>query len=619
MSPAASCGLCRQDHDPLKGSFWGPKGPLKEADTGIEYRILGSLEAAEDGRPIALGGSKQRALLALLLLHANRAVSRDRLIDELWDGSPPDTASTALQVHVSQLRKAVGRDSIVTQAPGYFARVEPGCLDLERFEQLVADSRGLDADGSSEMLQEALGLWRGPPLADVDDSVARPERAQLEEQRASAVEQRIDADLELGRHAELLPELEALVREEPLRERRRAQLMLALYQSGRQAEALEVYRRGRTLLAGELGLEPGEELRRLEKGILEHDPALAPSPPPPRAEPPAVGTRRPGRARLAVAAGAILLAGAIAAIVLGVTGGSDAVTVEPNSVAAVDPETGRVDAAVPIGGHPAAIAVGEGAVWVANPDQQTLVRIDPETKAVTSIGLGTRVADVAVGFGSVWVAGGNGETVTRIDPKENVPEASIVLGGGGGGVLPRPVFLVATGAGSVWATRGNTLLRIDPDTNEARTWLTVNNPQGLVAGRGAVWVTQLNERVLRIDTTTPKVTAERDLSELGQFPVLHHGSLWLIGYGDRKPDVLHLDSTTLAPQGAIPFTVAGYPAGLSAGAGALWTVGPNSGYLCRIDPSSELATRVVWVAPHPISVAAGEGAVWIGTQRERVR
>ena len=395
--------------------------------------------------------------------------------------------------------------------------------------------------------------------------------------------------------------------------------MLALYHSGRQAEALDVYRQGRTLLAEELGLEPGEELRRLEKGILEHDPALAPPPPPPRPEPPAVGTRRRGRARLAVVAGAILLAGAIAAIVLGITGGSDAVTVEPNSVAAVDPETGRVEAAVPIGGHPAAIAVGEGAAWVANPDQQTLVRIDPKTKAVTSIGLGIRVADVAVGFGSVWVAGGNGESLTRIDPKENVPQASIDLGGGGGGVLPRPVFLVATGAGSVWATRGNTLLRIDPDTNEARTWLTVNKPQGLVAGRGAVWVTQLNEHVLRIDTNTPKITAERDLSELGQFPVLYRGSLWLIGYGERKPHVWHLDSTTLTPQAAIPFTVAGYPAGLSAGAGALWTVGPNSGYLWRIDPSSELATRVVWVAPHPISVAAGEGAVWIGTQRERIR
>ena len=207
--------------------------------------------------------------------------------------------------------------------------------------------------------------------------------------------------------------------------------MLALYQSGRQAEALDVYRRGRTLLAEELGLEPGEELRRLEKGDPRARSGSGPAAASGEPSPPAVGTRRPGRARLAVVAGAILLAGAIAAIVLGVTGGSDAVTVEPNSVAAVDPDTGKVEAAVPIGGHPAAIAVGEGAVWVANPDQQTLVRIDPKSKAVTSIGLGTRVADVAVGFGSVWVAGGNGETLTRIDPKQNVPEASIDLGAGG--------------------------------------------------------------------------------------------------------------------------------------------------------------------------------------------
>ena len=209
---AASCGLCRQDHEPLKGLFPDAKGLLKEARTGIEFRILGSLEALENGRPLALGGSKQRALLALLLLHANRVVSRDRLIDELWDGSPPETASTALQVHVSQLRKALGHDVIVTQAPGYLVRVEPGALDLDRFDLLSQEAQGLDAQGSAERLREALALWRGPALADLDESIARPERAQLEERRASAVEQRIAVELELGLHDELVPELEALVR-----------------------------------------------------------------------------------------------------------------------------------------------------------------------------------------------------------------------------------------------------------------------------------------------------------------------------------------------------------------------------------------------------------------------
>src|SRR4029078_1972898 len=148
----------------------------------MEFRILGPLEVRDGDRVLKLGGAKQRALLALLLFHANRVVSRDRLIDELWGGSPPDTASTALQVHVSQLRKAVGRDAIVTQAPGYLVRLEPGCLDLERFEQLVADARVLGAEGSSEKLGAALGLWRGPPLADLDDSVARPAGAPREEE-----------------------------------------------------------------------------------------------------------------------------------------------------------------------------------------------------------------------------------------------------------------------------------------------------------------------------------------------------------------------------------------------------------------------------------------------------
>jgi DNA-binding SARP family transcriptional activator len=559
-------------------------------------------------------------LLALLLLHANRVVSRDRLIDELWDGSPPDTASTALQVHVSQLRKALGHDAIATQAPGYMVRVEPGALDLEQFEQLVKDAQGEKPETAAEKLREALVLWRGPAFADLDDSVARAERAQLEEQHASALEQRVEADLELGRHVELVPELESLVREDPLRERRRAQLMLALYRSGRQADALDAYRSGRKLLADELGLEPGGELRQLEKAILEHDPALAPPAAPPRRSTTPEERRRRllSRSRLAVVVGALLLAGALAGIIIAVSGGSDAVVVEANSVAAVSPKSGKVVADVPIGGPPVALALGAGGVWVANGEKQTIVRIDPESKkVVATIGLGIPVTDIAFGFGSVWVAGGNAETLIRIDPKQNAVEAEVDLGRKGG-LVPQPVFLVATGAGSVWVTRGNKLLRIDPETDEARTWLGVNRPQGLAAGAGAVWVTQQNEHVLRIDATTPKITADEDLSELPQFPVRYGGSLWLIGYGE-KPHVWRLDPTTLIPQTSIPFRISGYPFELTGGTRALWTVGPDSGFLWRIDSGTELATRVVRIGHHPISVAEGEGAVWVGTQKERLR
>ena len=257
----------------------------------MEFRILGPLEVEDEGRLLKLGGAQQRAVLALLLLHANDVVPRERLIDELWGGEPPDTARTALQVHVSQLRKLLGSDRIETRSPGYALHVEPGELDLERFQDLVAQARRLEPATAAGSLRQALNMWQGPPLAELEGHpFARRERLRLEELRLAAVEERIEADFRLGRHAQLVPELEQLVAEHPLRERLRGQLMLALYLSGRQAEALEAYRQGQRLLADELGLEPGEELRRLEKAILAQDPALAAPAPEPRAREVPTGT-----------------------------------------------------------------------------------------------------------------------------------------------------------------------------------------------------------------------------------------------------------------------------------------------------------------------------------------
>jgi DNA-binding SARP family transcriptional activator len=232
----------------------------------VEFRVLGPLEVIDDGRAVPLGGARQRALLAILLTRANEVVSTDRLIDDLWGDSPPKTAANTVQFYVSQLRKLLGSDRIVTKAPGYAIRVEPGELDLERFEQLAAE-------GSS---REALGLWHGAPLADFAyEAFAQAEIARLEELRLAVLEQRIDADLVHGRHAELVGELERLVAEHPLRERLRGQLMLALYRTGRQAEALEAYQATRRALVDELGIEPSPALQELEKAILRQDPALA--------------------------------------------------------------------------------------------------------------------------------------------------------------------------------------------------------------------------------------------------------------------------------------------------------------------------------------------------------
>jgi DNA-binding SARP family transcriptional activator len=231
----------------------------------MEFRILGPLEVLSDRHAVDLGGAKQRALLAALLLDANNVVSRDRLVGALWEDDPPETAPKALQVYVSGLRKVLGKERLQTKAHGYVVEVKPGELDLDRFRELRESGR----------LADALALWRGPPLADFAGSrFARTEIARLEDLRLACLEARIDRDLSEGRDAELTGELEALVAEHPLRERLRGQLMVALYRSGRQAEALEAYQAARRALVDELGIEPGRELRDLHQRILNQDPEL---------------------------------------------------------------------------------------------------------------------------------------------------------------------------------------------------------------------------------------------------------------------------------------------------------------------------------------------------------
>jgi DNA-binding SARP family transcriptional activator len=242
----------------------------------LEFRILGPLEVLVDDRPLALGGIRQRAVLVALLLEARRVVPADRLVSSLWGEQPPKTASTSLHNLVSQLRKQLGSDVLVTQAPGYMLRVPSDEIDAYRFERTLTDARRLPPEERRERLEHALGLWRGPPLAEFAfEDFAQAEIRRLEELRLVALGERIEADLELGREGDVVAELEALVREHPLRETFRRQLMLALYRSGRQAEALEVYQDARARFVGELGIEPGPELRQLQAEILRHDAVLA--------------------------------------------------------------------------------------------------------------------------------------------------------------------------------------------------------------------------------------------------------------------------------------------------------------------------------------------------------
>jgi DNA-binding SARP family transcriptional activator len=242
----------------------------------LEFRILGPLEVVGEHGPVRLGGPKQRATLAILLLNVNRVVSVDRLADELYSGAAPVTAVTQVQRQISELRKALGAESLIeTRSPGYVIRLQPDQLDLHRFERLAAEAARGEPRLAVELLREALDLWRGGPLADLAyESFARTATERLEEIRLAAIEQRIEAELALARHAEVTPELEQLVAEHPFRERLRGQLMLALYRSGRQTEALEVYRKTRKGLAEEFGIEPTVALRELERAILAQDRSL---------------------------------------------------------------------------------------------------------------------------------------------------------------------------------------------------------------------------------------------------------------------------------------------------------------------------------------------------------
>src|SRR5581483_8391105 len=257
----------------------------------MEFRILGTLAVLEQAEPLDLGGAKQRALLALLLLNGNRPVSADRLVEALWGEEPPRTARKAVQVYVSQLRKALGGDRIRTEAAGYVLDVRDDEFDAGRFERLAATGRP----------REALALWRGPPLAEFAyQPFAEAEARRLEELRLACVEDRLDEDLAAGRHAQVVGELETLVAEQPLRERLRSQQMLALYRCGRQAEALEAYQDARRALVDALGIDPSPELQRLQRAILNHDDALAATPapepgPPERPSLPAAANRLIGR------------------------------------------------------------------------------------------------------------------------------------------------------------------------------------------------------------------------------------------------------------------------------------------------------------------------------------
>lgn len=630
----------------------------------MEYRILGPLEVLDGDRPVALGTAKERALLAVLLLHANEAVSRDRLIDELWGERPPATAAKAVQVYVSQLRKAlaVNGGAIATRTDGYVLEVDTDRFDSARFEQLVAEANSCasqDPEAAVRLLRLGLGLWRGKALAGLrfeSHSAGQVER--LEELRLAARTAAIDLDLALGRHADVIGELEELVAEHPLKERLRSQLMLALYRSGRQADALRVYRDARETLVETLGIEPGLSLQRLEREILTHDPALElpaarPSGSPesaPEREPPAPPLRieapRLWRRRFVGALVAALLV-AIIGVALVLTRSAETSPLSPlqalapDSVAVIDPETNVAYAQIPVGGRPAGIAVGEGAVWVGNSSEHTLLRIDPVRRRVARrIGLGVKPSLVAVGAGSVWVASDESNVLLRIDPLFNRVRNTIDLDRARGRVALPPPVDVAVGGGAVWVAHGvgaavscsaivcgDVVSRVSVRSAAATARIRVSSTNKVAFGDGALWSLSgpdgRNEPIgslARIDPGTNALAWATRMPRVGRViaPVglaVGEGAIWVIKHKIRMTDGALFEFDPATGRLATVLRIADNPWDVTAGADAVWIL-TKHGTVVRVDPATSTVVRSIPLgrAPrtaYPEEIAVGEGAVWV--------
>ena len=601
----------------------------------MDYRILGSFEVRVDGRRAALGGEKPQALLAILLLHRNEAVSADRLIDDLWGDAAPASALPTLRAYVSRLRKALNgagespsgkRDSgsgspdgfLLTQGRGYLLRVALGDLDLERFQDLAERGRDAlasgDAGEAASLLREALGVWRGPPLPEFAyEPFAQAAIAQLEELRLAAIEDRVEADLALGRSRELVGELRDLVARYPLRERLRGQLMLALYRSGRQAEALESYRAFRRQLSEELGLEPGPAVQQLEHAILNHDrvldvPVVAASsgerePGPTRRD----GSRR-GRRPLLALAGAVLGAIALSATVIVLTRGESrhAAVIPGNSVGAISPEGDRARAAVPLEASPSAMVAGDGPLWVVNYNAGAVSRIDPASHAVVqTIQVGPSPSGLALGAGAVWVTNSSGGTVSRIDPAVNRVVQTVQVGNGPSGVAVR--------GAAVWvANRSDgTLSRVNAITGEVTDTVALGgDPTGVTAGAGAVWVSEnAARRVLRVDPQRDQVTASINVGAGPTAIAAGFGSVWVANSLDGT--ISRIDPQTEAVTATIP--VGDGAGAIAVGAGAVWITSQYAGTVSAVDPAANVVKRTITVGTRPQALAFSNGVVWIGT------
>ena len=628
----------------------------------MEFRILGPLEVVENGNPIALGTLKERLVLGVLLLHANEFVSRERLIDDLWGEAPPPTARKAVNVYLSKLRKTLGRDGndpIATASGGYRLRVEPEMLDAARMQLLVAEARDLVSKGelqrAADSFGDALSLWRGPTLAGLQlEARGRDEVAQLDELRLAVLMDRIDCELALGRQEQVLGELNVLVREHPLRERLRAQQMLALYRAERQAEALEAYGEARRTLVDDLGIEPSEALQRLQQAILRHDRSLETAegtaavnglnpvwaaPPPTRGTDADVGEdrspsrRRPRRWRFALAGVVLLAASAVTAAILSDSAGG-APRIVPNSLVQLDPRTGKPILVKQVGVEPEPIAITPTAIWTL--DDNEVSRLDLHTHNVdTSPVTSHSGSPFAISFdkeGNAWVTS---SSESPYPPPVNAFVTEVPRGSGvtSPGVIDpgkqplQPVALPlkmagneAIGAHRLWVIAGphgplpgdNRLAVLNVQTLELTSLSLDEHATAIAYGDDTVWVgtygggggTPDDSRLegIRAGQSEPlKTVLEKHGADWGPLSIaVGDGAVWVVTYSTRQLFKINPITGQIEHRLDLSAEQAG---SVAVGAGAVWAVGAHS--IIKINPRTD---RVIHTYPIRVGFTCGVAA-----------
>jgi DNA-binding SARP family transcriptional activator/ABC-type branched-subunit amino acid transport system substrate-binding protein len=563
----------------------------------IEFDVLGPLAVRRDGRPVPLGGGKRALLLALLLVEPGRPATRDHLIDELWDEHPPDTAVTALQGLVSQLRRLLEDEDavrtgdwrvIVGRGSGYGIVLPAGAIDVQRFSAHMQAARAArerdDLTGALSAIDAALALWRGRPLLGLETPDLRAFAERCEHVRLDALEDRADALLGLGRPRDALAEVEPLIEAHPSRERLRAAQVVALYRGGRQSDALAALASARNRLRNELGLEPSPMLDDLERRILNHDPALGPAPPP-------ADVRRPGRSRgriAAVALGALAVT-AIAVVALSALRDDGAPTTAGvpagDQAVAIDPSSGKTQASYPVGAGAVGLTSDDDAVWTLNADDSTITRIDLDKRTTRTFGTGTTPVDLAAGEGGLWVASGSRSDAQFVGP------------------VITAVSKLDPANGSVLVTTGL----------ERRSALTTNLArQHIVATPGAIFAIGADYAISRLDGRTGNITARSSGVQATAIAAGRLG-LWVL----EPTGLARLDPISLGVLSRAPLPGASLDR-LAVGTQSLWVTDSAAGTLWRIDPAGvRPVARTIELEPGIDAVAVAGGSVWVTNPERR--